>query len=160
MFLTHTVSMSISIALLVISMIGLWCSFRNIKFILAPGIISISIYTYIFYNVKLKLKNLPNDNLYLNPFALIVLCGSVPLGIFVGIFAFRQIKLVSRGLTSKQYNSISKEIILDKKKSKLKSENFRYGFNKELNFREKIHNIYMFLIKKKSLSLISMISDT
>ncbi len=142
--------MSISIMSLFISFLLIWCRCKDLGRIFTPLIFSLLLYAFSFYLVKLDMNNIGKDNL-LNPFSLLVLSGSIPLGLFVGSFAKRQIKLVIRGLTTKQYESISKEIVLDGNK-KLADQ---FELNKKLSFKEMMMNIYKFLTKKQCDSIIS-----
>ncbi len=93
------------------------------------------ILTYIFYD-NLD-KSIP---IHVNPFSIPLLCGVIPLGIFVGLFFVKQTKLVSRGLTTKQQVSIDRN---------------GNNYNTNLTKGEGLENIIKFLLKPIPDSLIN-----
>lgn len=133
-----------------LSLVFLWCRCRNNFFTIVPSAITIISFVTLFYITlnNLKLEKTPN---YLNPFPLIVLCGSIPLGIFVSVFCQKQLALVSRGLTTKQYESISREAILEM----IKFEP-TYHLNRNILFSERLKNLNKFFCKIISKSLIDV----
>jgi hypothetical protein len=78
---------------------------------------------------------------YINPLSLVVLAGSIPLGVFVTIFAFKQTGLISQGITTKQQKSIM----------------LTGGYqNQQISCKDKLFNIYAFLTRSKPDSLINI----
>lgn len=150
--------MTASILSLFFCLLFLWCRCRNVAFTLLPAAISVTLYSLAFYLVRAEVYNDIGDSHnvhrypeYFNPMSSVVLTGSLPLGIFVGAFAKKQLKLVSRKLTTKQFDSISKELIMDNNPIMRQKFNLRG----QLSLSEKIANIYQFLKKEQSPSLIS-----
>jgi hypothetical protein len=100
------------------------------------GIIGFTIIIYSFY------ENLDKDiPFYINPFSIIVLCGTIPLSLFVGVFFLKQLILVSKGINTKQQKSI-------------KESNCHHNYEK-LPLSQRIINIYKFLRRSQSESLIN-----
>jgi hypothetical protein len=99
------------------------------------GVSGIAILIYTFYN-NLD-KSVP---IYINLFSIPILCGLIPLTIFVGIFFIKQTKLVSRGITTKQQVSI------------IRSGSINY--NTLLSNKDGLNNIINFLLKPQPQSLI------
>ena len=95
-------------------------------------------------------KGINNRPIYLNPLSFVVFSGVIPLGLFVGSFAVKQSRFISQGLTAKQYECISREIMIDEEK-RINSD---YKLNYNLNFSQKVINIYKFLLRKADRSLI------
>jgi hypothetical protein len=98
------------------------------------GCSGVAILIYIFYD-NLD-KSIP---IFINPFSIPMLCGVIPLGIFVGLFFVKQTKLVSRGITAKQQVSIVRS-----------GNNFKTISSKSEGF----NNIIKFLLKQQPESLI------
>jgi hypothetical protein len=119
---------------------------RNIFVISPPAITAGILFLYKFYSLLSEIKETP---FHLNPLSIFILCAGIPLEIFVTIFAFKQMRLVFMGLTTKQYESVSKEAILE-------FERFdkNYRINKNLPFKEKLSNLISFLKRPNSESLI------
>ena len=100
------------------------------------GCTGLAILIHAFYN-NLD-KQIP---IYINLFSIPILCGVIPLTIFVGVFFFKQTKLISRGITTKQEVAI-----------------FRSGstnYNNPMTNEEAFKNIIKFLIKPQPESLIT-----
>jgi hypothetical protein len=78
--------------------------------------------------------------IYITPFSLLVLTASIPLGIFVGIFAVKQTGLIAHGITTKQLKSIM----------------ITKGYQQQSSFKVKLCNIFDFLMKRKPDSLVDI----
>ncbi len=116
-------------------------------FSIIKGVCGIGIFIYLFYSrVGWTLP------IYVNPFSIIVLCGSVPLGIFVGVFFIKQLKLVTRGLTTKQLESITREMIENVNKRNMNS---KFIVNNEISLKDKLRNLINFLCHHHANSLIT-----
>lgn len=89
-----------------------------LNFIYALILTGIAGYVALFY--LCKNKQLPY---YYNPFGIIILILSTPLGGFVSAFACKHLMIVTRGLTTKQLHSIML-FQSESKKNKMKYENF------------------------------------
>lgn len=120
-------------------------------YIIPPGVIGIIFFCISFY---LSIDNTKTYPSYVNPISLITIAGTVPLGIFVGSFAVRQTALIARGLTTKQYESITRQIVIN---SHNENRNMlsHFSLNNNLTFLEKLHNIWRFIRKSTTPSLIS-----
>lgn len=116
---------------------------------ITPICLGYSCIIYSFYKYKPKDIEYP---LYINPFSVFSLIGSINLGVFVGINFFQQVHHISNGLTIKQSHSIRHEIS-HREVDKNDSIDKEYTRKKTLN--EKIHNLINFLKKPKPKSLIN-----
>jgi hypothetical protein len=122
---------------------------RNTFVISPPAVTAGILFLYKFYSLLVEIKEAP---FYLNPFSVFIICGGVPLEIFVTIFAIRQMRLVFLGLTTKQFESISKEAIIE-----FERFDSKYKINKNMPFKEKFSNLISFLKRPNSESLIKFI---
>jgi hypothetical protein len=84
------------------------------------------------------------EPLYLNPFSIAILPITVSFTIFAGTNSIQQTILRCKGLNTKQFNSITTEV--------MKSEYIKPY--KNIPFKQKIKNLYQFLIKPVPESLI------
>jgi hypothetical protein len=148
MFISYPAPMVTTFILAGISFLFLWCRCRNQFLTTTPAAVSIISFITLFYITlsNLHIEKVPD---YLNPFSFIILCASIPLGIFVGVFCHKQLSLVSRGLTTKQYESIHKEVIFQNEKFDPK-----FNLNRPLGFFTRLKNIFKFFCNKNSESLI------
>lgn len=121
---------------------------RNIYIYSPPTIAAFIIFFVKFYILLKDLKYAPS---YLNPFSLVILSGGIPLGIFVTIFASKQMSFVFMGLTTKQYESINREMISD-----LEKGDYRYSLRNKIPLKEKIINLVKFLKKRITKSIINI----
>ena len=146
MFIKSPLTMVLFVLLVFLTSFLLSCRRRNV-FLIGPSAgIAGFIFIYKFYSLLSDVNNPPG---YLNPFSLIILCATIPLGVFVTLFALKQLRLVFMGLTTKQYDAISKEAIME-----LERIDNRYKINKNMSIREKISNLINFLKRGYSDSLI------
>jgi hypothetical protein len=150
MILDYPVIMTFIFVLGGLTLVFIWCRCRNHFLTIIPGAITIISFVTLFYITlyNLNLEKFPN---YLNPFSFIILCGSIPLAIFVTVFCQKQLALVSRGLTTKQYESINREAILDM----VKFES-NYQLNRNIGFSVRTKNLYKFFCNNISKSLIQL----
>lgn len=131
------------------SVLFAWCKCKSLYFTIPP--ISIAIITFtILYYISMSQKIITDRPIYLNPLSFVVFSAVIPLGLFVGSFAVKQSRFISQGLNSKQYECISREVMMDKEK-RISSA---YKLNYNLKFSEKANNIYKFLVRKADRSLI------
>ena len=151
MFTYYPIIMTISLSSLFISFLFLWCRCRKFYLILTPFCGFLSSFIFTFYLTKDNLSLIQFQNRYSNPISALILSGSIPLSIFVAVNAKKQINLITRGLTTKQYESISKELILEGNKELT----VKFNVYNKLKFSEKFKNIYKFFKKKQIASLIN-----
>ena len=115
--------------------------------IFIPGNILYDIFFYI--NKKKKIKIKLNDFEY-HPFCLLLIYAIIPMFMFVIKYLRRQIKLIGKDLSTKQYMSIKEE----RNKNKNNKEIYDY-LDSILKRKVKIKNIFSFLFKKQIKSLIN-----
>ena len=141
--------MIISFFLFSVTVLFAWCRCKNMYITIPPISIGIIIFIIIYY-ISISEKSIKNYPIYLNPLSFIVISGTIPLGLFVGSFAAKQSNLISQGLTAKQYECISREVMTDKDKRLTSS----YRLKQNLKCYVKLKNIIKFLFKKTEGSLI------
>lgn len=130
-----------------------WCKCQKIIFIVVPSVIAVLTYffMYYWYIISRKDKKLP---FHFNPMSLVILAGGIPLGIFVGSFFVRHSSLIMKGLTTKQFDSIRKNRIIRRDMETNYTSEYNSNFQENLTLRKKIYNVYLFLKKGKSPSLV------
>lgn len=143
MFQNYTTILIICVIVFLFSTFLISNRICNIYFTLPPAAMSLAYFDYLFYLTKNQ-EGVINAT-EINPMSILIMCGCLPLNIFVFVFFMKQIKLVSKGLTTKQFESISREM------AKL---NPNYTQN-TLHFKERIINILLFLKKPKETSLLT-----
>lgn len=148
LFSIHFDLMIVAVCLIAIGALLEMVGFRFKSLTYGPCLIGFAIYIVLFY-VELKI----DDKLLINPISIAILCASIPLGVFVGVFFVKQLNLVSRSLTYKQLNTILKESRTIKSKG---NENFNLIQSKargRITLKEKVNNILNFLKKERPTSL-------
>lgn len=132
----------------------LFFGFINTKYIfvsIVPGLFGAILIVLLFYNSEISAPY------YINPIPLIILITILPILIFIFILFCRQTYLVCLGITTKEYESI--KIFDEAPKSKLikdKKESCNNYMSEVMNLSliDKLKNLFRFLIRKKSESLI------
>jgi hypothetical protein len=149
MFELYPGLMLLAIFLSGVEALVLWCRFTSYVVRTLPAILCLIIFLCLFYLCRSK-SDLVYP-LYFNPFGLIVIIGNIPLGLFVGFFAYKQLGFISKGVTAKQYESVTRETMQDRE-GKI-SQDFK--INKNLTCQKKTLNVYYFLLRKQQNSLIA-----
>ena len=117
---------------------SLGCKLRSITY--GPGVISCLIFLFLFY------KENTSINPFINPVGLIIGLVCIPNAIFVMVFFVKQFNLVSRQLTYKQYDTISKD-------NKISLQDSEYDLRKKIPIKERFNNIMNFVRRKRPSSL-------
>ena len=139
----------IALILFLLSLILFWLQIFPPCYITPLLIISNGLIIILFYLTTEKInKSFPD---YYNPFSILILTGSIPLTTFVSIFNFKQLGLISKGLNTKQYESIIKESVNNK--NVLAKE---YIIKRNLSLCSKIKNIAVFISKNQMDSLVTI----
>lgn len=130
--------------------------FRLRKITLSILIVGMVIFDgcFIYLHKEDKQKDLKegeklNYTNFMNPMATVVLLFCIPLTIFVNAFFGKQIGLISKGLTLKQYDSIMKKTSTNKEVKKEEKST-----KKKITFKRRIINIWKFMRKKRGKSLV------
>jgi hypothetical protein len=134
----YSLTVIFSIFLILVSLVLILIRFRWTSIPAAVGGCAFLWLTVNFY--KCKEEHMP---FYISPLSFVILAAVIPLGIFVGVFAFKQTGLVANGVTTKQYKSIMHDKVNGYK-------------GREYSFKEKLYNIYEFLRKPKPESSINI----
>ena len=146
----YYIPISISFISMFIGILILFIKKESLKLscaIFIPGNILYDIFFYI--NKKKKIKIKLNDFEY-HPFCLLLIYAIIPMFMFVIKYLRRQIKLIGKDLSTKQYMSIKEE----RNKNKNNKEIYDY-LDSILKRKVKIKNIFSFLFKKQIKSLIN-----
>ena len=146
----YYIPISISFISMFIGLLILFIKKESLKLscaIFIPGNILYDIFFYI--NKKKKIKIKLNDFEY-HPFCLLLIYAIIPMFMFVIKYLRRQIKLIGKDLSTKQYMSIKEE----RNKNKNNKEIYDY-LDSILKRKVKIKNIFSFLFKKQIKSLIN-----
>jgi len=136
-----------------------FCRCRNYIFHTVAGVSSTVLFMTMFYlflyNTDRKLPN------YFNPISFILIAVGTPLEVFIASFFIRQINLITKGLTTKQLDSIKKNQIkirnepnTDLEKAADKKGESIINF-KQITCRRRIKNLIIFLRKKRPGSLLT-----
>lgn len=89
-------------------------------------------------------------SIYYNSISTIILSISIPLCIFVSMFFLKQVDLISKGLTLKQYSSILEDLAFKKSINKNCSDK---RISNKTTFKKRLLYIKKFLYKKRKESL-------
>ena len=146
----YYIPISLSFISMFIGLLILFIKKESLKLscaIFIPGNILYDIFFYI--NKKKKIKIKLNDFEY-HPFCLLLIYAIIPMFMFVIKYLRRQIKLIGKDLSTKQYMSIKEE----RNKNKNNKEIYDY-LDSILKRKVKIKNIFSFLFKKQIKSLIN-----
>ena len=152
LFKNYYIQISISIVVMITGIVILLIKKESLKLsiiIFVPGNILFDFYFY--YN---NIKNVDNNKKLLDfkyhPFSLSLIYSLLPLLIFVGKYLKKQIKLVGKGLTTKQFVSIKEERNNNKKNKEI------YDFlDSILKRKVSFNNILKFFYHKENKSLIN-----
>ena len=145
------IPISISFISMLIGLLILFIKSESLKLscaIFIPGNILFDVFFYI--NKKKKIKIELNDFEY-HPFCLLLIYAIIPMFMFVIKYLRRQIKLIGKDLTTKQYMSIKEE----RNKNKNNKEIYEF-LDSILKRKIKFKNIFSFLFKKQKKSLINI----
>jgi hypothetical protein len=148
----HPILLTIACISTFIASLFTWCKCRNYWFIIPPAVIGLGLFTAFFYMSLEKGYKYP---IYYNPISLLILISSTPLTIFVLSFAIKQTNLVTRLLTTKQYESITKEIIHAEGNIKKQVLSTTYNLRGKLSIKDKLYNLLNFIKKKNPKCLIT-----
>lgn len=122
--------------------------FRELTY--GVGFCALMSLNYLIYKV-----NNSDDKMVVNPMSTIILCGSVPLSIFVSVFLHKQLNLISRALTCKQLDSIMKDADKANKKGNEAYLKILRKARGRLTCKDKCYNIVSFITKTRPKSLFS-----
>jgi hypothetical protein len=141
LFIFGTLFTIIPLLLVIVGCMNVGCALTQIC-------IGYSFIIFSFYKYKPKDIEYP---LYINPFSMFSLIGSINLGVFVGSNFFIQLRHISNGITTKQAHSIRHEIY---KRQEDNDNQLDKEYTRNKTFNERIQNIIQFLKKPKPPSLI------
>ena len=150
LFIKYYIPISISFILIIISILILLLKKESIKIsciFFIPGNILFDIFFYINKKKYISIFN----NLEYHPFSISLIYSILPMFIFVNKYLKRQIKLIGKNLTTKQYMSIKEE----RNKNKNNRDIYNY-LDSILQRKIDFKNIYIFLFFKKKKSLINI----
>jgi len=139
------------IVLLVVLTIAIILESLGFKFkIITYGLIILCALGYI---ILFFIESSDDDKFLINPFGIIALCGTIPLGVFVTVFFFKQYNLITRSLTTKQLDSILKETFKDNNSQDKQFREFQYKARGKLTNKTRMENLKTFLKKSRPKSL-------
>ena len=156
LFKKYYIQISISFIFMLIGVIILFVKKESIKLscaIFIPGNILFNFYFYYNKN-KNEIEHKKFFDLNYHPFSICLLYAVLPLFLFVGKYLKKQIKLVGKGLTTKQFVSIKEE------RNKNKKNKYIYNYLDSL-LKQKVDfkKVFKFLFSKQKRSLINKIND-
>lgn len=141
LFIFGTLFTIIPLLLVIVGCMNVGCALTQIC-------IGYSFIIFSFYKYKPKDIEYP---LYINPFSMFSLIGSINLGVFVGSNFCIQLRHISNGITTKQAHSIRHEIY---KRQEDNENQLDKEYTRNKTFNERMHNIIQFLKNPKPPSLI------
>lgn len=133
-----------------ITVLCIWCRCIWTNYTIPTGVIGLIGYIVLFY-YSFNEQNITYPS-FINPFSIVILGGSIPFGVFVSAFAFRQTNIFSKGYTTKQMESITKNILNNDNRNK----NTPYTLKFNITIKERFYNMLAFLKLPKPKSLIQI----
>lgn len=136
-----------------ISLILLCNKWLSKKYAAIPGSIGYTLFLYAFYANLLREKAIGNRHFkqYYHPFSSLVIIALTPMAWFVNSYLIRQVNTLSKGLTIKQIDSITKEL----KAMANKGKKLNTAALDPISCTKRFNNIWSFMLKKRSVSLLN-----
>lgn len=141
------------IGLFILGMLFLWCN--NLKYIkcsLSPIGLIFFILFILFYFIVDRAKELPR---YYNPISIVQICLSFPFFVILTSHFLPQTNNISRNLTTKQYFA-SKKFFFEMAEKRIHAQISQFD---DISLKQRIANIWAFLIRLMPITLIQSKSD-